>query len=583
MNLFRKVVASITLAALVVSTGASSVSAYTNQDVMYANGLAANGIINDQSANPADYNFASLLLRSEAAKIAVNLDSDVTMKTTCDNSFADVTATTPNTWVCGYAEALLDAGKVSANTNFNPLSNLTKSEATKMFMEAAGCTDVYTDVANWQAETVAFAADNGIVDSFTDYNTPATRAFVFGVAYNAMNTCPVSDTADLECDETMAALGLCDIADNSNEDTTTDDNSNEDTTTNTSNENAMVELSPETPVDGSIAAGTPRTTVLAVNVTAGDTDLTLSKASLKYTGLSTATNVGELAIYLGNDKVSKGSNKTFDSDNEKDLSFEKDTVIPAGQTKTLFITSTIAGGNANESHQVTLVNIETKDGDLVGTPLVGATLNPILVNNKAELELTDDTASENVTIGEEVKLAGFRLEETTNKEDALLKSVTITVSGSVDAENDIADLKLLADGVEIASNLTVNSDDEIIADLDYIIPADEKIDFELRGVVTGSVNDTIEMVFPNPTEDIYAVGDSTNVATTITISSSDIADAKTIDGSEVNVSFDKSDIDEAKPNAEKVAVGTLKISTDSSDYTVNKLTVTVKNTATNGT
>jgi hypothetical protein len=137
MNLFRKVVASVTLAALVVSTGATSVSAYSNDELTAANGLAAANVINDNAANPAGYNFAGTLTRAEAAKIAVNLDSEVSMKTTCENKFADVTATTPNDWVCGYAEALLDAGKVSANANFNPTANLTKAEATKMMLEAA--------------------------------------------------------------------------------------------------------------------------------------------------------------------------------------------------------------------------------------------------------------------------------------------------------------------------------------------------------------------------------------------------------------------------------------------------------------
>ena len=208
MNLFRKVAASITLVALVVSTGANSVSAYSSAELTAANGLAAANVINDNAATPAAYNLDSTIKRNEAAKVAVNLDSSVSMKTTCDNSFADVSATTPNTWTCGYAEALLDAGKVSANTNFNPLSNLTKSEATKMMLEAAGCTDVYTNAATWQAETAAFAADNNIVASFSDYNTPATRGFVFEVAYNAMNSCPIEEVA---CDSVMEALGICTV------------------------------------------------------------------------------------------------------------------------------------------------------------------------------------------------------------------------------------------------------------------------------------------------------------------------------------------------------------------------------------
>ena len=382
-------------------------------------------------------------MRNEAAKVAVNLDGDVSVKTTCDNSFADVSATTPNDWTCGYVEALLDAGKVSANENFNPLSNLTKSEATKMMLEAAGCTDVYTDAANWQAETVAFAAENDIVASFSDYNTPATRAFVFGVAYNAMNTCPV---AELECDEMMAALGICEMDDNEGGADNEIDTPNDDTDTDTAtNEGASVSLSPETPVDGDVAAGTPRTAVLAFDVTAGNEDLTLDEVELKYTGLSDDQNINELAIYLGNDKVTKGTGKHFDSSAEETLAFEKNTVINAGETKTLVLTATFTGGSLNESHQVTLTSITTKAGELVGTPLVSATLNPISVTNKGELELSDDTANETVTIGEEVKLAGFELEETTDKEDVIVKSITFTVDGSIDAEDDLADLKLLAE------------------------------------------------------------------------------------------------------------------------------------------
>jgi hypothetical protein len=53
-----------------------------------------------------------------------------------------------------------------------------------------------------------------------------------------------------------------------------------------------------------------------------------------------------------------------------------------------------------------------------------------------------------------------------------------------------------------------------------------------------------------------------------------LSNARNIEGSEINLSFDKSDIDEAKPNAEGVLVGTLKLSAVS-DYTIDALEVTV--------
>ena len=252
MNLFRKVVASIALATLVISTSATSF-AYETTDVTAANALAAAKVINDHSADPAKYNLEQNVLRQETAKIAVNLNKDVTVKTSCDNEFSDITATTPNDWICGYAEALRDAGKVSANAKFNPETNVSKSEAVKMMLDAAGCTDFYSDAAKWQSQTVEFAAANNIASSFTDYNTPASRAFVFNVANNAKNTCPVQEEA---CDETLAALGLCEIdngdTDNGNTDNGDTDNGDTDNG-NTDNGNteatASVKISAQTPVD----------------------------------------------------------------------------------------------------------------------------------------------------------------------------------------------------------------------------------------------------------------------------------------------------------------------------------------------
>ena len=119
----------------------------------------------------------------------------------------------------------------------------------------------------------------------------------------------------------------------------------------------------------------------------------------------------------------------------------------------------------------------------------------------------------------------------------------------------------------------VNSDDEVIVDLEFVIPADEKVDFELEGVVTGSINDQLVATLT----DIYAVGAETGLvvklvgnAFTKELSSS----SRDIEGSEINVSFDKSDIDEAKPNAEEVLFGTLNLSSVA-DYTIDELSVEI--------
>lgn len=288
-----------------------------------------------------------------------------------------------------------------------------------------------------------------------------------------------------------------------------------------------------------------------------------------------------LAFYIGNNKVTKQTSRGFDSENEADLSFEKNTVIKAGETQTIVVTSTIKANAADvlQTLRVSLVSLEASSS-VMGDDLTGANLTPIKVTNKATVEMKNDKASDDVVVGEVVSLAGFKLEETSDKEDVIVKSLTFTISGSVDAEDDITDLELLADGEVVASNLVVNSDDEVIVDLEYTIPADERIDFELTGVVTGSIKSTIQVVFES-SEDIYVVGAKTGISLEVAnVLSYDLANAQIIEGSEINVSFDKSDIDEAKPNAEEVLIGTLTMSTDE-DYTMDRITVEVENTTDN--
>ncbi len=154
-----------------------------------ANNLARHWVINNHDEDPINYSFSNTILRNEAAKMAVNLDSSVSIKTRCDNEFSDVSKTTPNTWTCWYVEALRDAGKLSKNKNFNPLSQLSKAEATKMMLEAAWCKNVYTHAQFWQAEVSAYAWGNGLIPLFTDYDTKATRAFVFAIADAARVFC----------------------------------------------------------------------------------------------------------------------------------------------------------------------------------------------------------------------------------------------------------------------------------------------------------------------------------------------------------------------------------------------------------
>jgi len=322
---------------------------------------------------------------------------------------------------------------------------------------------------------------------------------------------------------------------------------------------ATVSLSPLSPTSGQVAAGKPRTPILAIDVTAGSSDVELDELTLSYVGLSDQDDLKMLAVYMGNDKVTTGSNKSFDSDGESEISFENDTVIQAGETVTLMVTTTVDGGVDNVAHQVELVEFATNGDVSISGTVRSVVFNVIDATNTATLDFDFDAQNSDADLGETVTFADFTLEEEEDNEDVVLKSITFELGGSADVEDDVADLVLTAEGVVIASNLMVNDDDEVIVDLEYVIAADDSVDFELEWVVTGSVGDNVTVDIT----EIYAIGADTGIIASIEDGGSAFATVEVADfdvnGAEFNVSFDKSDIDEAKPGAEDVLVGTLEI------------------------
>lgn len=561
-NLFKKVVSSIaavTVALSIVAPVAGTSADYFGNSVGAANTLAENNIINDQSDNVSEYRLADKISREELSKVIVNLASLELLSG--ESIFAD-TDFAP--WAEAYAKTLNENDMASSNTFFNPKDYTSKAEALKFVMSAK---DIEMGVGSpWEVAYVDGGVEAGIANSFSDYSTDVTRGQVFIWAANALEYVA-------EDDDLLGSL-LDDLVDEEDETDTEEEVVETPTATGT----AEVSLSPETPEDGNVAVNTPRSIMLAFDVTAGAEDVELEKAELLFTGLGNSSDVEDVSIYSStNESVSK--QRSF-SDNTLDLSFDKDVVVEAGTTATYYVAATIAQDeDLNTTYQIELTNLEasasvSSDGDIIG-----ASLRPVSVTNKAKLSVDDNAASDTATVGERVKLAGFDVEEKADNEDVLIKTITLHQKGSIDGEY-LSDLELLADGTVVASDLEVNSDDEIVVNLDYTLEAKEEVEFELRGVITGDVGETVHFQFESE-DDIYAIGLSTgyNVSfdNAIDEATVDIASPEKVEGAEINVSFDKSDVDEAKPETDEVLVGTLNISSES-DYEVNELTVTVTGT-----
>jgi Na+-translocating ferredoxin:NAD+ oxidoreductase RnfC subunit len=115
---------------LVLSLGILNISfaGYTTgEQIEAANNLAEQKIINNHATDPENYNLDSHVLRQEIAAVARGV-AMLEKKDTCDNIFADLSATNPNSWACVNVEVLVDNDLISANTNFRPEDFITKAE-----------------------------------------------------------------------------------------------------------------------------------------------------------------------------------------------------------------------------------------------------------------------------------------------------------------------------------------------------------------------------------------------------------------------------------------------------------------------
>jgi len=575
-------VAGLAVVFSIVSPLAGVSAAYTSLEA--ANKLATLGVIVDQSANPADYRLGDTISRREQVKLAMNLAScqAVTVADSCTGVYSDLSS---SDWGCKYAESAYNNGFIAGNAMFYPNRDVSKAEALKMIMNATGIQKGAD--SSWEAAYVDGGVQAGIVSSFSDYTTAATRGWIFQVAADAVDLCGSTDNSD----DLLGSLldGLGDTTDSGSTDTT--NSGSTDTPVVSGDSEAMVSLSPENPANGYVAVNTPRAMMLAFDVTAGDTDVTLKSATFNHIGLGNKKNVTNVTIYDSkNATVSK--TKSFGSSGDLTITFDKDIVVKAGETQTFFVGATIADdGSANTTYQIQLSNL-TASTAVVGGSVTGAALVPTKVSNSALLKITADTANDSLTVGEESVLAGFTVKEENNNEDVIIKTVTFHQNGSINSE-DLSDLTLYVDGVAVASNLTINNSDDLVANIDYVLGAKDKVSFELRGTPVAGVGDSVHFQFEQ-NDDVYAVGATTgfNVGfdnnNTPNIDTDDyspentnIADAVLVDGAEINTAFVKSGIDESKINVDDVLVGTLNLSTTTSDYEIKKIQVTVSGTGKN--
>jgi len=544
MNLFKKTVASIALVALVSGIFSTGVSAYSTAQLEAANDLAAKGIINAQ-ADAAGYNLDQNVLRQEIAAVARGV-AGLEKTTVAEGIFSDVTATAPNNWAVYSVEALANAGLIAKNPTFRPEDKISKAEAIGMVVKAAFGDAYAYDAAkgtSWQEQVVAFAVENGVAANFTNYDTAATRGFVFDSGSAALAAGETADEDDLLGDLLGGLLG--------------DDEDETDTETDTDTETPVVSgdnvltvtLSPETPDGGDLPNTAKWVAVAAYDVTAGSEDVTINSAVFKRTGLGSSDAVTQIAVFENAGRASKV--KTFNSSSDDaTVNFSPAVVVKAGETKTLVakVNTSSTGNFAIELDSLNATSTIEGENILGNEFEVQSTL-------ASTWSLSNDGSVTSPKLGEDqAELFKFKFKnDSASNEDITLTEITLKENGTIDEEEELSNVALYHDGEKVAEVASLTSK-YVTFDLgDGVEIKEGKTEkFLVKADVIGWASKTVDFYLDNVL-DVSATAskygyvnavntDLTSGSTAVTVQAGEITISAT-DASNTDIRKDKNDVE----------------------------------------
>jgi hypothetical protein len=152
---------------------------YSKADLDSANYLWYKWFIVFQD-NELNYNLDKKISRREILKVMVMI-SWINVSDSCTWKFSDISK---NDWACKYTEVALRENFIALNSKFNPDNNISKIEALKMIMQ--GIKIAKKDYSDWRIWYVKSALEKSIIDEeFSDYDTQATRWWIFNIAKKA--------------------------------------------------------------------------------------------------------------------------------------------------------------------------------------------------------------------------------------------------------------------------------------------------------------------------------------------------------------------------------------------------------------
>lgn len=491
-NFLTKLTSAMGVATLVaVSTSASLVSA-ASEFLTYAEVLADNSVISAQTTE-AGYRLGNNITRAEIAKVVANLGG--IEATACSGDvYSDVGARLGD--LCGYVEALADAGVVStASATFRPSANITRAEMVKMILGSLGETGSDVDAGYMDLDGlgdlrgyVNRANEIGCISSNMYFrpNASSTRGEAFKVAV----VC-----AGLDVDPTPPPVVPP-------------------TGTGTTGTGVVVAGALTVALEGQAMAqyvpmNASSVKIGTVKLTAGAADVTVSSVVVTRSGLGPVADIS--AVVLAQNGTNVSDSRTLSTSSQAaTLKLTNALVLKAGTSVMLDVLVSLNGAS-NSQHQFAVTTVNALNGATVsGTPVTLGLLNTTSYS-VASLTLDSITTS-SVTSGKSNQL--FVTVKLTPGKEGTIAGFTLTKGTGEDYTKVLSNVSAYFNGTKVGS-VSVTTDKVMVTGLNISRLSGEQASIELRSdiVYVGASSQTTFRV--DASTDVSGTEKTTGYAMTV--------------------------------------------------------------------
>jgi len=492
VNFSTKIASTVSVVALLATTLSASVVSAASEFLPYAEALADYDVISAQSTE-AGYRLGDNITRAELAKVAANLGGYI--PTDCDGVYADVTASLGD--LCGYIEALEEAGVVMSATNFRPTALVTRAEMVKMLLGVVGeegsSTDAgYMDVAGLGDLTgyINRANELGCARSAAYFRPNATSsrgeafkiaACVAGIEMDVTEpTTPVDPTTPTTPTTGGALSAALDGA-------------------------AMAQYVPKNA--SSVKVGT-------VKLSATTADVTVQSLVVARSGLGNANDIQSsngIRAAVGGVVVSSSADFYNATSQKGTVYFSPALVVKAGSSVNVDVLVNLSGAE-NSQHQFTLEAVNASSATVTGTPITLGLLNTtsyVTATTTADLVSAGGT----VTAGKSNQLFA-KIDVAAGGRETRVAGFTLTRSGSTDFTKRLQNVKAYRNGVEVGT-VSMTAEKLGVVGLSDVLAAGNTQTYELRGDILVDATSTVLGLKFDSTTDVSAIETTTGYSTMV--------------------------------------------------------------------